>query len=243
MPSCHSTNDHLGLLISDNKKLSEGTVVFTPEQSKGRGQRGNSWESNPDENITLSLLLKPTFLEAKDQFQLNVAISLGVFDVINHIFPFDVKIKWPNDILIKQKKVGGILIENFLVGKTIAHSIIGIGLNINQSNFKGTFPAISLRQHSGKKFLIPRLIESLLENIEKRYLQLQQSGYDSLRQEYYAHLFWYHETGIFQEVIQNKVSEKFEGQILGVNEHGCLSIVKIDGKIKHYGFKEVKHIY
>ncbi|NME66356.1 biotin--[acetyl-CoA-carboxylase] ligase [Flammeovirga aprica] len=243
MPSCHSTNDHVGTLLSQDKNLKEGTIVLTPEQTKGRGQRGNTWESNPNENITASFLLRPQFITARNQFQLNVAISLGVFDTIHHLAPSGTKIKWPNDILVKNKKVGGILIENFIVGQNISHSIIGIGLNINQESFVGDFPATSLFMESNKKFQVPRVIETLLENIENRYLMLKNEGYDRLRQEYYSHLFWYHETGSFQEILPNGEINIFEGQILGVNENGCLSIGDESGKIRHFGFKEVKHLY
>lgn len=243
MPSCHSTNDHLGTLISKQKELEEGTVVITPEQIKGRGQRGNVWETLPNANITLSFLLKPKFLEARDQFQLNVAISLGVYDLLETFFPSEVKIKWPNDILISNQKIAGILIENYLIGQNISQTIVGIGLNINQPSFNGDFKATSLFIEKGKKFQLPQLSELLLEKIEKRYISLQEKGYKALLQEYYKHLFWYQEEGNFQEVSKDGTMTAFKGYILGVNENGCLSIAVNNKKIKHYGFKEVKHLY
>ncbi|MBB6462989.1 biotin--[acetyl-CoA-carboxylase] ligase [Flammeovirga kamogawensis] len=241
MPSCHSTNDALNKYAS--KKLAEGTVLVTTEQTKGRGQRGNTWECEQNANITLSVFLRPSFLEARHQFHLNVAISLAVYDTISSIVPRGTKIKWPNDILINQKKVCGILIENFIIGKNIDHTIVGIGLNINQKAFKGNFPATSLFMELNKKFQIRIVTESLLEHIEDRYLQLKNKGYAALRKEYYTHLFWYQEIGSFEEYKKDGTSIQFQGQILGVDENGCLSIAKDDKKIKNYAFKEVKHLY
>ena len=111
MPECHSTNS---LLLDLTRKISqpEGTIVITKQQSRGRGQHGNSWESEPGKNLTLSLLLKPNFLAVKQQFYLTMAFSLGVCDFLTERSIGNVKIKWPNDILVNERKVAGILIEN-----------------------------------------------------------------------------------------------------------------------------------
>ena len=131
MPECHSTNDEASRLIQNSNVL-EGTVVITGNQTAGRGQRGNAWFSEPGKNLTFSILIKPSFLSVKNQFYLNIAFSLGLFDYLKEVLKTEVKIKWPNDILVNGKKICGILIENHLQAQHIQHSIVGIGLNVNQ---------------------------------------------------------------------------------------------------------------
>eukprot|EP01137_Pigoraptor_chileana_P015025 Opistho-2@5140 len=108
-------------------------VIITDNQTAGRGQRGNVWEASIGENLTFSLILKPNFLKASEQFQLNVAVSLGVLDCLSEYIDEDLKVKWSNDIYFQNQKMGGILIENTLQGYQIGYSVIGIGLNINQA--------------------------------------------------------------------------------------------------------------
>ncbi len=242
MPSCHSTNDYLNQLIS-NKVIEEGTTVVTSDQTKGRGQRGNAWECQADSNITLSCFLQPHFIEAKDQFTMNIAVSLGVYDTITSLYSSNVKIKWPNDILIDNKKICGILIENYLSGRKISNSIVGIGLNINQTSFNGNFPATSLFIETGKKMNLNYASQLLLENLDKRYHQLKNGEIDRLKREYYDNMFWFQEEGLFEEVNPDGTRERFNGVILGVNDYGCISIAKENKEVKHYAFKEVKHIY
>ena len=111
VPECHSTNSSLSDLIN-HADLPEGLVLITDNQTKGRGQRGNNWDSLPGENLTFSILLKPKFLATRDQFQLNMAIAIGIADGVRQLMSQQVSLKWPNDIMIDGKKVGGILIEN-----------------------------------------------------------------------------------------------------------------------------------
>ena len=135
LPTCHSTNDIAAEMIQ-SQEVFEGTIIITDHQTTGRGQRGNSWEAAIGQNLTLSLILKPTFLRASDQFQLNVAVSLGVHEFLSQYLPEGLTIKWSNDIYHYDKKLGGILIENTLQGYNIGYSVIGIGLNINQKQFE-----------------------------------------------------------------------------------------------------------
>ena len=166
-----STNSHLTQLCSE-KNIPEGAVVITQQQEQGRGQRGTNWQSEAGKNITLSILLKPTFLKPEEQFALSKTISLGVLDFISSIYLS--KIKWPNDIYIDDKKVGGILIENSVSGNSISHSIIGIGINMNQEKFSEELPnPTSLKLISGKEFNLEDCLEQLCSTIEKRYLQLR----------------------------------------------------------------------
>jgi BirA family transcriptional regulator, biotin operon repressor / biotin---[acetyl-CoA-carboxylase] ligase len=179
------------------KGVFEGTVVIAKQQLQGRGQRGASWESEPNKNLTLSILLQPTFLRTEDQFQLNKAVSLGVAEFISSpLIPLSprrggvrsgtllwgesgergdvVSIKWPNDIYIGNKKIAGILIENSVSGNKLQQSIIGIGININQEKFSAELPnPTSLKLIRGKEFDLKECLEELCSCIERRYLQLR----------------------------------------------------------------------
>src|SRR5262249_40524297 len=115
--------------LASKSALPEGTVVITSNQYAGRGQRGNEWNSEPGMNLTFSVLLKPSSLSVKNQFFLTIIASLSVFDFLKEKQVGDLKIKWPNDILVYKKKICGMLIENSILGETINQSIIGVGLN------------------------------------------------------------------------------------------------------------------
>jgi BirA family biotin operon repressor/biotin-[acetyl-CoA-carboxylase] ligase len=231
VPECHSTNS-LASELSDKSNLAEGTVVITPNQTAGRGQRGNSWEATAGLNLTFSILLKPTFLSVKDQFQLTLVTSLAVTDYLKSISLNGIKIKWPNDILIQQKKVGGILIENSLQGAAIQKSIVGIGLNINQQTFS-IATATSLSRESQKAFDLNESLNTLLGCFEQRYLQLRAGKSPELKQEYLDYLFGLNERRAF-----TASGLPFEGVIQGVNDNGEL-IVQIGSQSKTFSLKEI----
>ena len=145
-----STNELLKS-IADKDSVAEGYTVVAVSQTAGRGQIGAFWESQPGQNLTFSLLLRPEFIKADQMFLVSKAISLGIVDYLNS-FGEEFKIKWPNDIYYKDKKICGVLIENQLMGSNIVYSIIGIGLNINQKEFISDAPnPISLYNIIGRK--------------------------------------------------------------------------------------------
>lgn len=167
-----STNDYALLLLSKSKP-SEGTVISTLNQYKGRGQIGSTWESEAGKNINFSLILYPTFLPVKDQFQLNQAMSLGVRDFVAEYLLNPVKVKWSNDIFVKGKKVAGILIQNSIMGSQIRSSVIGIGINVNQTEFASNLPnPTSLKLEMGTDFDLVKLGAGLCQCLEQRYLKL-----------------------------------------------------------------------
>jgi BirA family biotin operon repressor/biotin-[acetyl-CoA-carboxylase] ligase len=231
VPECHSTNSLASELASKNI-LSDGTVIITSNQTAGRGQRGNSWETTAGMNLTFSILLKPTFLSVKNQFNLTIITSLSVVDFLKEQSVAVVKIKWPNDILADKKKICGILIENSVQQENIQQSIVGIGLNINQNNFSSP-NATSLGVVTNKTFDLNALLNSLLEKFEKRYLQLRSGKQAELKIEYLENLFGFAETQTF---ISN--GKEFEGTIEGVDERGELK-VSDNGIISSYKLKEI----
>lgn len=234
VPECHSTNS-LASELASKSILSEGTLVITSHQTAGRGQRGNSWETAAGMNLTFSILLKPTFLSVKDQFYLTIITSLAVADLLKEQSVMEAKIKWPNDILVNQKKIAGILIENTIQREMIQQSIVGIGLNVNQKNFN-IATATSLANVAGHDFDLNKVLNLLLEKFEHRYLQLRSGKYTELKNEYLKNLFGLGEQRTF---VSN--DQQFQGVIQNVNENGEL-VVTVNDNLRSYSLKEINFI-
>ena len=236
LPACPSTNSEAQQLLRENQ-ASEGCTVITDDQFAGRGQRGNQWLAAPGENLTLSVIWRPTFLDASQQFLLSQAVALGVYDwALPLLQPAsELRLKWPNDLYYGQQKLGGILIENSLSGAKIQSSIVGIGLNINQRHF--ALPtATSLGALTGRYFQRETLAARLLECLEKRYLQLRAGRVSELRRDYLAALYRYQQWHEY-EVAGRRV----RGQIVGVEPDGRLA-VEIAGAVQHFGLQEIKYV-
>lgn len=234
MPECHSTNTLL-LDLAQRTSQPEGTLVITNKQTLGRGQRGNSWETMEGKNLTMSLLLKPTFLSIKDQFYLTIAVSLGVYDFLLDQLLNDLKIKWPNDMMVGEKKIAGILIENNLAGEKLQQSVVGIGLNVNQKIFSvGT--ATSMALEANREFDLPEMLNLLIEKLEKRYLLLRSGKAHALKEEYLKSLYRLGEESAF-----SSHGQSLAGKIEGVDESGRLKI-NSNGLITYFGLKEISFV-
>jgi BirA family biotin operon repressor/biotin-[acetyl-CoA-carboxylase] ligase len=232
MPECHSTNGEALRLLQSNTQVAEGAVIITDNQTAGRGQRGNSWESEAGKNLTFSIILKPTFLHPKDQFKLNMAVSLGLYDYLTSQVT-DVKIKWPNDMMLDDKKTCGMLIENQISGQQIQSSIVGIGLNVNQESFSLS-TATSMAIKKGHAFELNEGLAKLLQWIEARYLQLRAKI--DLKEEYVAALYGAGEKRSFKSG-----EEVFEGVITGIDSAGLLEVNVAEGK-RYFDFKQIQFI-
>jgi BirA family transcriptional regulator, biotin operon repressor / biotin---[acetyl-CoA-carboxylase] ligase len=235
LPSCHSTNDIAAELVHTTN-VSEGTVVITDEQTAGRGQRGTQWQAGRGHNFTLSIVLKPSFLALSDQFLLSQAVALGVRNYVAESTK-NVYIKWPNDIYVNELKLGGILIESSIQGTGISHSIVGIGLNINQADFQN-LRATSLRLETGHRHHLPEELPKLLQALESVYLRLRQGQAEAIRREYLASLLGYGQARLFR----TKHGE-FEGVVCGVAPTGQLLINKADGTPLSFDIKEVEWVW
>ncbi len=237
LPSCHSTND-IAAEIIQTKRVFDGTIVITSDQTAGRGQRGNSWEALPNQNITVSMILKPDFLNIAQQFRLNMAVSLGIYEFLCRYLSDGLTIKWPNDIYVGSRKMGGVLIENTLSGSRITYSVVGIGLNINQLSFAND-KAVSLRLASRQQddFEIEKLIEQLCECIEKYYLQLKNGHTEIQKKKYLERVFRINE---WYQYEQN--GERFLGKIIDVAETGHL-VMEVGEDIKKFDFKEISFVF
>ncbi|MFT7614301.1 MAG: BirA family biotin operon repressor/biotin-[acetyl-CoA-carboxylase] ligase, partial [Parvicellaceae bacterium] len=165
LPSVDSTNNFAANLIKETNVV-DGTVILSEKQTNGRGQSGNSWQSAYGDNITCSYILRPKFLDIEEQFYISIITSLAIISTLKS-YGIEPKIKWPNDILVGSRKIAGILIENSISGKTLNHSIIGVGLNVNQTSFDLGISATSIANVTGQIQIKETVLDGLSGNLEK----------------------------------------------------------------------------
>jgi BirA family biotin operon repressor/biotin-[acetyl-CoA-carboxylase] ligase len=227
-----STNE--ALKIEElNKKLPEGSVLYTNFQSKGKGQQEAKWESESHKNILMSALYYPVFLKPEEQMWLNMAISLACKKFLSALLPHsDVFIKWPNDLVCEGKKLGGILIENSLQGAKIRSSIVGIGMNINQQEFS-IEKAGSISQIINKELDIKELRISLYQCLDEYYSLLKAKQFVSIKTQYESYLLFKGKETSFL-IDGNEV----KGTVLGIGTYGKLHLL-INDEIKSFANKEI----
>lgn len=227
-----STNNAAAKLLAEG--CADGTVITTSRQTKGRGQRSNGWESEPYQNLTFTVILKPAFLKVEDQFLLSKAVSLGVTDFLA-LYGLDARIKWPNDIYIGDKKLTGILIEHNIMGSTISDSIAGIGININQKAFVSDAPnPTSVAIELGRELNLEQSLKEVLGCIEQRYTSLAKGDVKRIESDYFSKL--YRLNGFYP---YEKNGTVFKAKIAGIRNTGELVLEDEKGKQQHYAFKEV----
>ena len=228
-----STNLYLRRMLVE-EDLPEGSLVVADFQNSGRGQIGNVWESEDGKNLLFSLLIRPDFLLANQQFLISQIVSLSVKEVLDKYIK-DVRVKWPNDIYWKDRKICGMLIENDLDREWISQSIIGIGININQGEFKSDAPnPVSLFQITGKMFDRKVLLDEFLCIFFEYYTLLLQEKEEDIRKSYMDALV--HGDGYYRYTDE---SGSFEARIHSIEPTGHLSLLLRTGEIRRYAFKEV----
>ncbi len=229
-----STNDFAVQLLK-TQSVTEGTLITTSYQTHGKGQTGNQWLSEPSQNIAMSILLKPGFLLPTQQFYLNIIAALAVRTAIVQFADLPIMIKWANDIVVHRRKLCGILIQNTLSGEKIKDSIIGIGMNVNQTTFEANLPkAISLAVATNQSFNIDQIIEAICQQLERFYLMLKAQQLDLLRQKYFEHLYQFEEWAWYQR----PTGETFKGKITGISPTGAL-VIAHEERIEKFGLKEI----
>lgn len=233
----HSTNSYLRELIMREKEQPEGTVVITDYQTAGRGQKGNSWESERGKNLTFSILLHPNHIPPGKQFFLSQLISIAIVGVLKE-YDRHFTIKWPNDIYWKEKKIAGMLIEVDLTGSSLSNAIIGIGININQRHFKSDAPnPVSLTQITGKEHNLSELLEKILDSIVDAYNKYSPDNEEEIRQKYMALLF--RNKGVYPYLYGEEI---FNASIEGIEPNGQLILKKENGSIHTFAFKEISFV-
>ncbi len=234
-----STNKELWRRLDSEARLDEFTVVQAGSQSAGRGMAGTTWESEPDKNLLFSVLLKPVFLPPVQQFLLNKAISLSIRDALAGLCPHThIMIKWPNDIYADHSKIGGTLIENRILGKSMEACVAGTGINVNQTSFPESLPnPSSLALLTGKRADPRELLAGIMDSMHSFYEMLRCGHFHNLNKVYMEHLL-----GAEEKRVYKKDGKRFEATIVGVDEHGKLLLRDTAGKITAYGLKEVSMI-
>ncbi len=197
-----------------------GTVYFAHYQTNGKGQRGKNWNAQPGDNITFSCVLVPDTLSIDNKFVISACIALACYDLCTALVKDNISIKWPNDIYWKDRKAGGILIENVLQGKDWKYAVAGIGLNINQTLFSDEiFNPVSIKQITGKDYDPITLAKELCQYLNVRWSMMLNGKQNQLIQEYIGHLYKLNEMTTF------KVDDTcFTAKVRGVNKQGELII-------------------
>lgn len=187
-----STNDYLKEALVKPQEMPEGTVIWALQQTAGRGQHDHIWNTEAGKNITLSLLIKPVGIHATEIFLLSKVIALAVRSTVAHFLSANISIKWPNDIYAEEQKIAGILIENTIQGDQIKYSIVGIGININQTHFLSDNNPTSFRKITGKEYHLQEVVDVLLSKISFHYLQLQLKNFKKIDRDYFKNLYQVH---------------------------------------------------
>lgn len=231
-----STNNYANqLVLSDAAE--ECTVVLARFQKTGKGQPGNSWESEPNKNLLMSMILFPGFLHGAKQFHLSKITCLTLTNVLLE-YVENVTIKWPNDIYVNDKKIAGILIENAVKGTSIYSSVIGIGLNLNQEKFISGAPnPVSLIQLIARHSEPELFAQKIRERFIYWYKKLKCEEYSEIDNSYIKNLYRYNTWQYFK-----KENEIFEAMITGIGEFGQLQLKKKSGETEEFMFKEVEYI-
>ncbi len=232
LPECHSTND-IALQMIRADRAGEGSIIICGNQTRGKGQRGNSWWSEPGKNLTFSLVLRPVFLDISEQFFLNMAVSNSIRRLLQEYIP-DIHVKWPNDLVVSGfGKIAGILIENTLSHEGWEHAVVGVGVNINQSEFE-TDQATSLKKITGSDFDLKELLRLLITELEQGYIQLRKRRWGEIKAEYLRNLYL---MGIWSDFVSQ--GKSFQGKIVDITREGKLQVEIRSGDILVFGLKEI----
>lgn len=224
--STHSTNSLMREMLAKGEWPKGERFLYAGFQTTGRGQTGNSWESEEGKNLLCSILLPPD----RNLYFLNIAVGVALLRVIGD----DFTIKWPNDIYYGDKKVAGILVENAIIGNEIRYSIAGIGLNVNQTTFVSNAPnPISLKQIYGTEFVVEQLMNQLFEATRTVLNEPEQAVWAYYKSHLYRlEGFWPYEDK----------NGPFEAKIQDVLPSGEIVLCDRKGQLRQYEFKQIKYI-
>ena len=229
-----STNSYLKKIILE-KDISDYTIVTANFQTEGKGQLGYMWESEDSKNLLCSIYKKDLGIKVEDQFVLSMLVSLSIIRTLEKLNLPKLYIKWPNDIMSGNKKICGILVENMVKQNSIKESVIGIGLNVNQDTFKNLPKGTSINKIKGVAFKIEKLLNDLVNNIKKQFIDFNQSKIDLVFRQYEDVLYRMNIPSTFK----NSEGDVFTGFIKGVNNLGRLKVLLEDNLTKSYSIKDI----
>lgn len=238
-----STNDYLLDFASTPEGAKWEGVVVCDYQSQGKGMRGNTWESEDGKNLLFSILVHPTWIVPWIQYLISMAEACALREVLSR-YADDITIKWPNDIYWKDRKLSGTLIDGNIKGGVISDMVIGTGININQMEFKSDAPnPVSLRQITGKEYDRDEILAQIVERFEYYYGIARdewkdEKECDTIMEEYHKHL--YRCDGQMYDFEDER--GRFRARIFDVHPNGIMQLIREDGELSQYEFKEVKFI-
>lgn len=216
----------------------EGDIIWAERQSAGRGQRGHTWLSNEGENLTFSVVVEPTFLPPTEQFSLLQVVALALVDTLEG-YGIEARIKWTNDIYVGDRKIVGILMEHKLQGSQIGRTIMGIGINVNQTEFDPTLPnPTSMRLITGNPHDREQVLKDIAHNLMRRYEMLRQNKQGELHTAYNESLYLLNKESTFAL----PDGSHFQGTITDVEPQGALKIMDKGGVEHKFLFKEVEFV-
>lgn len=236
-----STNDFLKALSSQDE-LENFTVVTAENQTKGKGQMGAKWQSESGKNLIMSALVKDFIFDNEQVFNLSLIVSLSVIEVLKSLNIPGLSIKWPNDIMSYNKKVGGILIENTIKSDGRIVSVVGLGLNVNQTNFDELPNASSLAVILGKALNKDLLPEMIIEKIKEK-INSWENNAAHFWDDYYNTLFRKGVPMPFKDLHPNSSGQNFMGIIQGVSSIGKLQVLLEDDSVSEFDIKEIQMLY
>lgn len=220
-------------------RYQHGDVLIVDKQTGGRGQRGNTWVSNPGKNLTFSLMLRTQNVNAIDAFHISMIVSVAIQRALTALLGATVEVKWPNDIYVHDRKIAGILIENSLEGSRVTHSVVGIGLNVNQHRFPTDIPnPISICRVCGHPVNLDTVLTAVLDSINKSMDRHHRDPQPELLTALYNSVLW-RRKGVHEWVDAN--GQVFKASIRSVEADGTL-VLDAEGTIRRFAFKEVQSI-
>lgn len=230
-----STNKTAAELLSLSK-VDHGAVILANAQTDGRGQRGSSWLASPGLDITLSIVVKPKDLRADGQFVISKVASLAVFDTVRAHVQDDVRIKWPNDVLVGRRKIAGILIKNDVIGELVMASIIGIGINVNNTALDPELVATSMALETGKTFDRTEVMQMLLDRFHHWWDKWDRNRGEGLVS--YSDRLW--TRGRWAEMTLD--GDRITARAMDVDETGRLIVEHEDGRVQAYGLDRLRFV-
>lgn len=243
LPTVDSTNSFIREMLAEEgtgmvvsaASLPGFTLVVADDQTEGRGQQGNTWETERGKNLIFSLLCHPDFVPASHQFLLSQCMAIAVREALSQ-YVDGVEVKWPNDIYVGDKKISGTLIECDLQGKNISNCIIGVGINVNQTVFRSDAPnPTSLALLTGREYDREAVLAAIMQHFQTCYTMLQEGREDEVRALYMTH--FYRRSGLHR---YSDVRGEFVAEMAGVEPTGHLLLRFETGQVVRYEFKEVR---
>jgi len=221
--------------------LPDHTVLYTYDQTAGRGQRGNTWLCPPGLNIAMSIVRKDLSIHAREQFIISEVSAVGTANALSELTGAQIQVKWPNDIYWNERKLGGMLIENSLEGTHIARCIVGIGINVNQTEFDPSLPnPVSLKQITGDDYDLEGVVRSIGEHVEALGCQIDDPEFCKTLHQRYLELLFRNDGQLHTFAMAD--GTRFQARIVDVAPDGVLTLSNDRGDEQHFAFKQVSHV-